>query len=70
MRLSRARRSASAVDQRLSGSFSRHRMTVAANSSGHSGRPTMMSGGGSVICFMSMPGTVDALNGTRPKSIS
>ena len=45
-------------------------MTVAANSSGHSGRPTMMSGGGSVICFMSMPGTVDALNGTRPKSIS
>ncbi len=58
------------MGHRSSGSFSRHRITVLANSSGHSGRPERISGGRSVICFMRMPGTVGALNGTRPVIIS
>src|SRR5207253_9658246 len=69
LRASSARRSASAVGQRSSGSFSRDRITHAARSSGHSRHLSVTSGARSVMCFIRIPGTVGAWNGSSPVSI-
>src|SRR5260370_103325 len=69
LRDSSARRSASAVGQRASGSFSSERMTHDARSSGHVGVLSWRLGACSVICFSSNPGTVGAENGSSPASI-
>ena len=44
-------------------------MTQAARSSGTSGRLSVMSGARSVMCFIRIPGTVGAWNGSSPTSI-
>jgi hypothetical protein len=67
--VSSARRSASAVGQRSSGSFSRQRITVCDNSTGVSGRLRSTGMGRSVICFISRAGTDCAWNGGSPVSI-
>src|SRR2546427_71772 len=69
LRASSARRSASAVGQRSSGSFSSDRITQAPRSSGTSGRRSVISGGRSVMCFIRIPGTVGAWKGSSPASI-
>ena len=69
LRASSARRSASAVGQRSSGSFSSERITHAARSSGQSTHFSVTSGARSVMCFIRMPGTVGAWNGSSPVSI-
>src|SRR5205823_2452345 len=69
VRASSARRNASAVGQRSSGSFSSERITHAARSSGQSLHRSVTSGARSVMCFMRMPGTVGAWNGSSPVSI-
>src|SRR6266540_826629 len=69
LRDSSARRSASAVGQRASGSFSSERMTHDARSSGQVGVLSWRLGACSVICLSSNPGTVGAEKGNSPASI-
>src|SRR6266487_3661433 len=69
VRDSSARRSASAVGQRASGSFSSERMTHDARSSGQVGVLSWRLGACSVICLSSNPGTVGAEKGNSPASI-
>ena len=67
--VSSARRSASAVGQRSSGSFARQRITVCDSSFGVSVRLRSTGTGSSVICFISSIGTDPAWNGSSPVSI-
>src|SRR5690349_21727598 len=60
VRDSSARRSASAVGHRFSGSFSRQRITEPARSSGTPSTRSPMYFAVSVICLIRMAGTVDA----------
>src|SRR5262245_58477782 len=69
LRASIARRKASAVGQRASGSVSRERMTHEARSSGQVGVRSLRFGACSVICLRRRPGTVGAENGSSPASI-
>src|SRR6266850_3564562 len=69
LRDSSARRSASAVGQRASGSFSSERITHDARSSGQVGDLSWRLGACSVICLSNNPGTVGAENGSSPASI-